>query len=85
MFLIAPPRRRGARRRMLEAAAFRLKRMLGYQIQWQLLAKEQQPGWLVFVVVGGWGWGGVLAGAAGGDAGDEAMEVATDDPLMLLS
>ena len=28
--------------------------------------------------------GGVLAGAAGGDAGDEAMEVATDDPLMLL-
>ena len=29
--------------------------------------------------------GGVLAGAAGGDAGDEAMEVATDDPLMLLS
>ena len=29
--------------------------------------------------------GGVLAGAAGGDAGDGAMEVATDDPLMLLS
>ena len=29
--------------------------------------------------------GGVLAGAAGGDAGAEAMEVAMDDPLMLLS
>ena len=29
--------------------------------------------------------GGVLAGAAGGDAGAAALEVATDDPLMLLS
>ena len=32
-----------------------------------------------------WAADGVLAGAAGGDAGDEAMEVATDDPLTLLS
>ena len=31
------------------------------------------------------GCGRRLAGAAGGDAGDGAMEVATDDPLMLLS
>ena len=29
--------------------------------------------------------GGALAGAAGGDVGAEAMEVAMDDPLMLLS
>ena len=29
--------------------------------------------------------GGVLAGAAGGDAGAEAMGAAMDDPLLLLS
>ena len=29
--------------------------------------------------------GGVLAGAADGEAGAEAMGVAMDDPLMLLS